>query len=62
MNINLCPPTGLLVDQMDINLCLPPELLVEEVDINLCHPDKLSLDLSVAQMDKKMGSSSKTLS
>ena len=62
MDINLCPFAGLLVDQTDINLCLPTELLVEQMDINLCPPDKLSLDLLVAQMDKKISSSSKTLS
>ena len=61
MDINLCSPAGLLVDQTDINLCLPTELLVEQMDINLCLPDKLLLDLLVAQMDKKIGSSSKTL-
>ena len=45
---------------MDINLCPPDKLIVEQMDIDLSVPDKLLLDLSVLQMDKK-GSSSKLL-
>ena len=45
---------------MDINLCPPDKLIVEQMDINLCFPDKLLLDLLVLEMDRK-GSSSETL-
>ena len=45
---------------MDINLCPPDKLIVEQMDINLSVPEKLLLDLLVLEMDKK-GSSSKTL-
>ena len=62
MGINLCPPAGLLADQTDINLCLPTELLVEHMYINFVFLiNSYNCDLLVAEMDKKMGSSSKTL-
>ena len=38
---------------MDINLCPPDKLIVEQLDINLSVPDKLLLDLIFLQMDKK---------
>ena len=38
---------------MDIILCPPDKLIVEQMDINLCLPDKLLLDLLVFQMDKR---------
>ena len=44
MDINLCSPEKLLLDQMDINLCPPNQLSLNQIDINLCLPEKLLLD------------------
>ena len=41
MDINLCPPNKLLLDQVHINLCSPDKLSLNQIDINLCPPEKL---------------------